>query len=150
MPSISEQACHSLLLLPYDECPFHRWGGRVGGPASVSLPAWDEYPAVDSILKRSAEGDAMDTMAATPFSFPTPHPQHYHHQGGQGLGCGLGLVNRGLWVCSLRHTDGKKVRCPLQQQQQGQLCLVVALWQCSVVGPPGHKVLLKKILLFLY
>lgn len=75
-------------------------------------------------VKRSAEGDTMDIMAATPFSFPTPDPQHHHHQGGQGLGCGLGLVNRvplpGLWVCSLRHTDGKKVSCPLQQPSRGK------------------------------
>ena len=52
-------------------------------------------------VKRSAEGDTMDIMAATPFSFPTRDPQHHHHQGGQGLGCGLGVVNPGATAWAL-------------------------------------------------
>ena len=82
-------------------------------------------------VRRSAERYTVGTVAARPFfvsllTAPRPLPH-----GGQGPGCGLGLVNRallpGLWVCSLRHTDGRKVKRPFATAAAGAMCLVVAL-----------------------
>lgn len=82
-------------------------------------------------VRRSAERYTVDTVASETFlRFPPHRPSPLPH-GGQGPGCGLGLVNRvllpGLWVCSLRHTDGRKVKRPFATAAAGAMCLLVAL-----------------------